>query len=122
MRAVPRFTALVLVLNSLFEIGAGALILASPGAVFPAANPHAAAVARTLACAAISAGAISLLMLFAYQPGRLFRALLWGLCGFHVVLSGMHGLNWTRGFTAFSAPFGHLALAVLFAGGAHNAR
>jgi hypothetical protein len=114
VRSIPRFTAVVLLVNSLFEIGAGTLILVSPGSVFPAANPHAAAVARTLAGAAISAGVLSLAILLAWQPGRLVRAILWVLALFHLVLAMLHGLGWSHGFTVITAPLAHLVLAVLF--------
>lgn len=114
-RSIPRFTAVVLLVNTVFEVGAGVLILASPAAVFPGAGPHAAAVARTLAGAAISAGVLSLAILFAWQPGRLVRVILWVLGLFHLVLAVLHGLGWSGGFTVFTAPLAHLALALLFA-------
>jgi hypothetical protein len=114
VRSVRRFTAFVLLLNSLFEIGAGVLILVSPSAVFPAAGPHAAAVARTLAGAAIAAGSLSLVLLVAYQPGLLFRSIMWILALFHVLLAAMHGLASIHGFTVITAPLAHFALAVLF--------
>jgi hypothetical protein len=114
MRSIGPLAIVALAANTLFEIGAGILILVSPLSVFPGAGPQAAAIARTLAAAAIAAGTLSLLLLLTRDNSRSFRAAFLALGVFHVVLAVAHGASAAHGFTALSAPVGHGLVALLF--------
>ena len=113
-RPFPLLVVLALVANAVFEVGSGVLILVSPASVFPGAGPQAAAIARTLACAAIGAGGLGLMLLFARENGRAFRAAFAAIGVFHLVVAVGHGASVLQGYTVVAAPIFHSALAVLF--------
>jgi hypothetical protein len=114
MKPISTLATVALLANAVFEFGAGTLILVSPASVFPGAGPQAAAIGRTLACAAISAGGLGLMLLFAKEDGRAFRAAFAAIGLFHVVLAVGHGASILQGYTVVAAPIFHGALAVLF--------
>jgi hypothetical protein len=114
MKPISTLATVALLANAVFEIGAGVLILFSPASVFPGAGPHAAAIGRTLACTAISAGGLGLVLLLARENGRAFRAAFAAIGVFHLVVAVGHGAAVLQDFTVPAAPIFHGALALLF--------
>jgi hypothetical protein len=113
--SINRFVAFVLAANFAFEAGAGLLMFLSPASIFPGAGPQAAAIARTLATAAIAAGALSLALLLARENGRALRAALLVFLVFHICLAVVHGANALSYYVTPAAAAGHALFAVLFA-------